>query len=252
MPVPVPVPVSQVLLRQNDFLQWSELEQKEIVKNDYMLTDQIGRRLYDVMERGAFLRRERGANRLRQYSLDNAYVFSRHGHGRTGLFGGCMMGRLYGLAPHVVIERGQRCHDTRVSMDSRDPSALPISTPTMPSQTRQVKHVLSLTEPIYGTLDRRDDDDFLVVREQARGKGCRVEPDPPKYSSSSLRVQAMMDGVPLDILKESSGVGRQRKFHSEYEKVRERKYQKRVIEPIMAARRDAAKNVKKSTLLVKK
>ena len=117
---------------------------------------------------------------------------------------------------------------------------------------RQVKHVLSLTEPIYGTLDRRDDEDFLSVRKQVRGKGCRVEPEPSMYSSSSLRVQAMMDGVPLDVVRESSGVGVPRKYHPEYKNVKERKYQQRVIEPIMEARRNAAKNAKKNTLLKRK
>ena len=53
--------------------------------------------------------------RARQVLRDGGsmYIFSMHGHGRVGIIGGCLLGRLYGLHANEVLSRIQRYHDTR-------------------------------------------------------------------------------------------------------------------------------------------
>ena len=222
------------MLHENDYEIWDELNSVHITRNDFFVFDPLGRPLYNVMERAAFLRRERAVGRLPTYDLANMYMFSREGHGRTGILGGCMMGRLYGFPPQVVLERLQLCHDVRTSMAERPQDALPISTPKMVSQTRQVHEILSETEAIYGSNDRRDSADFLQQRDPVRGLGCKTEPEPPKYTSTSLKVQAMMDGVPLDVLQQHYGHGREKIWHPHYEKIKEKSHYDRVIAPRLA------------------
>ena len=45
---------------------------------------------------------------------ERLYIFSEHGHGRAGLVGACLVGRLYGMEVSDALELVQRTHDTRI------------------------------------------------------------------------------------------------------------------------------------------
>ena len=78
--------------------------------------DQLGRREYDVMEQVKFLRTSRAVDSLKHHNSANMYIFSKNGHGRTGIVGASLLGRLYGLSVPDVMEMNQRLHDVRATM----------------------------------------------------------------------------------------------------------------------------------------
>ena len=168
------------------------------------------------MEQVKFLRSSRAVDSLKHHSSDNCYIFSKNGHGRTGIIGGCMLGRLYGTSVPDTFEMNQRLHDVRQSMQDRPPH-LQISTPQLPAQRQQIELMLSKTEPIYKPIERRDDTDFHMFRTQQRGMGIPLV-HKSMYPSASVAVQAAIDGTPLEVARRHRGVGVDRIYYERYEK----------------------------------
>jgi hypothetical protein len=59
---------------------------------------------------------------------ERLYIFSEHGHGRAGMVGACLLGRLYGITCADALELVQRSHDCRV--DQTLPAAMVLGMPT--------------------------------------------------------------------------------------------------------------------------
>jgi hypothetical protein len=185
------------VLRQNDVEKKSTKTREIYIFNEFLEVDKLGRRLYDVMERTEQLRRDRGINTMPKFNDENVYIFSKDGHGRSGLVGGAILGRLYvpiecfylgccvltvfcsfrryGVTPAEALERVQTYHDVRNSMQART-SKLKISSPGMINQSQQVRDVLAKTEPIYGGggTEIKDDDDFHQFHAIKRGTGVTL------------------------------------------------------------------------------
>lgn len=87
---------------------------------------------------------------------ENVYIYSLEGHGRIGLIGAILLGRLYGLTPFDALYRVQAAHDSAISEANR---AVPIHCPQLPIQNQLVKDVLQQTDSVYdGTTQRTNTD----------------------------------------------------------------------------------------------
>jgi len=95
------------------------------------------------------------------------------GRGRTGLLSALLLGRLYGLTSHESLERAQRCHDCKRSVQNI-PSTRSTSSPEAMCQIRLVQQILSYTDTIYETILIEGDDNYHVVRHQKRGVSVQI------------------------------------------------------------------------------
>ena len=129
------------------------------VRNDFLEEDAVGRRIYDVLEQAKMLRKIRDVNSLKANDQDNLYIFSEEGHGRIGVIGGVLLGRIYGLTPAESVERIQRLHDIRPTMEGT-PGHLRMSCPKTLEQRRQLISLLNHTRPMLSDIERRDGKDF--------------------------------------------------------------------------------------------
>lgn len=104
----------------------------------------------------------------------NVFVFSRDGHGRTGLVGALLLGRLYGLTAREALERSQRVHDcqSRYQSDSTSSSSSTTMIPASPTSARQVALVRAAlavsTDAIYAPLARENPAEAFVSRRAAK------------------------------------------------------------------------------------
>jgi hypothetical protein len=203
------------ILRQNDYAGEDAYTSKVKVRNDFLEEDAVGRRVYDVLDQVKMLRTTRDVASLKANNQDNLYIFSEEGHGRSGVIAGALMGRIYGLTPAMVVERLQRLHDIRPSMDCL-PAHERISCPRTQEQRMQLCTLLEHTRPMLADVERRDGLDFSEMRQAARGMGI-PKLLPSQYASASVRVQAAMDGTPLELVKSHRGVGVPRIHYADYE-----------------------------------
>jgi hypothetical protein len=203
------------ILKQNDYTGEDQYTSKAKIRNDFLEEDAVGRRIYDVLDQVKMLRTTRDVNALKANDQDNLYLFSEEGHGRAGVIGGLLLGRIYGLTPAMVVERMQRLHDIRPSMD-RLPAHERVSHPRTQEQRSQLVALLEHSRPMLSDVERRDDLDFSEMRSAARGMGI-PKLLPSDYASSSVRVQAAMDGTPLELVKAHRGVGVPRTHYVDYE-----------------------------------
>ena len=89
----------------------------------------------------------------------NCYVFSKTGHGRAGVAGACLLGRLYGYSQDDALIIMQRLHATRADMQSRMGTGqrarmAPIQCPKSHNQRMLVREVLSRNDEIYQGVAR--------------------------------------------------------------------------------------------------
>ncbi|OWZ21181.1 hypothetical protein PHMEG_0004298 [Phytophthora megakarya] len=103
----------------------------------------------------------------------NLYIFSRLGHGRTGLVAALLLGRVYGIASSEALERTQRVHDCQ---RPGTPRGVSFSSPTTTSQLAFVRRALACSmDPIYVPLVLENSvTGFCSTRAQRRG--LLVEP----------------------------------------------------------------------------
>ncbi|RLN32774.1 hypothetical protein BBJ28_00013839 [Nothophytophthora sp. Chile5] len=95
----------------------------------------------------------------------NLYVFSRLGHGRTGLIAALLLGRVYGITASEALERAQRLHDCQ------RPSGSSFCSPTAATQVAFVRRVLADSmDAIYAPLVLENSTaGFQSTRMQRRG-----------------------------------------------------------------------------------
>ncbi|KAK1945582.1 hypothetical protein P3T76_002630 [Phytophthora citrophthora] len=105
-------------------------------------------------------------SRLR--SGKNMYIFSRFGHGRTGLMSALLLGRVYGITSSEALERSQRVHDCQ---RPGAPRGLSFCSPTTAPQLAFVRRALAHSmDPIYVPLVLENSTEkFRSTRVQQRG-----------------------------------------------------------------------------------
>ncbi|KAE9341892.1 hypothetical protein PF008_g10414 [Phytophthora fragariae] len=97
----------------------------------------------------------------------NIYVFSRLGHGRTGLVSALLLGRVYGIPASEALERAQRTHDCQ---RPGAPRGLSFCSPTTASQSTFVRRTLARwMDPIYAPIVLENSEGFRSTRMQQRG-----------------------------------------------------------------------------------
>eukprot|EP00644_Phytophthora_capsici_P004630 jgi/Phyca11/545924/estExt2_Genewise1Plus.C_PHYCAscaffold_190332 len=98
----------------------------------------------------------------------NMYIFSRFGHGRTGLMSALLLGRVYGITASEALERAQRVHDCQ---RPGAPRGLSFCSPTTALQLAFVRRALALSmDPIYVPLVLENTEEkFRSTRVQQRG-----------------------------------------------------------------------------------
>ncbi len=89
----------------------------------------------------------------------NVYIFSEEGHGRAGVLGACLLGRLYGYTQDEALRRMQRIHDSRQDMQSRIGKSqrnrmAPIQCPRTKQQRMLIREVLAKNDQIYRDIAR--------------------------------------------------------------------------------------------------
>ncbi|KAL3668951.1 hypothetical protein V7S43_006239 [Phytophthora oleae] len=105
---------------------------------------------------------------LRLRSGKNMYIFSRLGHGRTGLVSALLLGRVYGITASEALERAQRVHDCQ---RPGAPRGLSFCSPTTAPQLAFVRRTLARSmDPIYVPLVLENSGEkFRSTRVQQRG-----------------------------------------------------------------------------------
>uniref|UniRef100_H3GJU5 Tyrosine specific protein phosphatases domain-containing protein n=1 Tax=Phytophthora ramorum TaxID=164328 RepID=H3GJU5_PHYRM len=105
---------------------------------------------------------------LRLREGKNLYLFSRLGHGRTGLVSALLLGRVYGITASEALERAQRTHDCQ---RPEAPRGLSFCSPTTAPQIAFVRRVLARSmDPIYVPLVLENSaEGFRSTRVQQRG-----------------------------------------------------------------------------------
>ncbi|KAG7389113.1 hypothetical protein PHYPSEUDO_011091 [Phytophthora pseudosyringae] len=98
----------------------------------------------------------------------NLYLFSRLGHGRTGLVSALLLGRLYGITASEALERAQRAHDCQ---RPGAPRGLSFCSPTTAPQLTFVRRALARSmDPLYVPLVLENSaQGFRSTRVQQRG-----------------------------------------------------------------------------------
>lgn len=98
----------------------------------------------------------------------NLYIFSRLGHGRTGLVAALLLGRLYGITAADALERAQAVHDCR---RPHAPRGVSFCSPSTALQLYFVRHALArYVDPIYVPLMLENTNErFCSTRVQQRG-----------------------------------------------------------------------------------
>ena len=102
---------------------------------------------------------------------ERVYLFDRLGHGRVGLLGAIILGRIYGCTAEEALFRVQMYHDAKVSVKISNRS---YSCPQTVDQVAQVRTVLARGDAAYGSLVMKGDDATVVydvkVRSAARSE----------------------------------------------------------------------------------
>lgn len=97
----------------------------------------------------------------------NIYVFSRLGHGRTGIVSALLLGRVYGITASEALERAQRTHDCQ---RPGAPRGLSFCSPTTAPQLTFVRRTLARwMDPIYAPIVLENSEGFRSTRVQQRG-----------------------------------------------------------------------------------
>ncbi|KAG6586892.1 map kinase phosphatase [Phytophthora cinnamomi] len=97
----------------------------------------------------------------------NIYIFSRLGHGRTGIVSALLLGRVYGIAASEALERAQRTHDCQ---RPGAPRGLSFCSPTTAPQLTFVRRTLARwMDPIYVPIVLENSEGFRSTRVQQRG-----------------------------------------------------------------------------------
>ncbi|KAG3088878.1 hypothetical protein PI124_g5058 [Phytophthora idaei] len=98
----------------------------------------------------------------------NLYIFSRLGHGRTGLVSALLLGRVYGITASEALERVQAVHDCQ---RPGAPRGLSFCSPTTAPQLAFVRRALARSmDPIYVPLVLENSGEgFRLTRVQQRG-----------------------------------------------------------------------------------
>ena len=96
---------------------------------------------------------------LKMREGSNVYIFSEEGHGRAGVLGACLLGRLYGYTQDEALRRMQRIHDSRQDMQSRIGKSqrnrmAPIQCPRTKQQRMLIREVLAKNDQIYRDIAR--------------------------------------------------------------------------------------------------
>lgn len=98
----------------------------------------------------------------------NLFLYSREGHGRVGMVGAMLVGRLYGFKPLEALTRIQQSHDCMLSEEKRP---VPLSCPQLPAQRSLVAQVVAHTnKPFQGVTWRSHSDPENLTDETHRPK----------------------------------------------------------------------------------
>jgi hypothetical protein len=103
------------------------------------------------------------------------YLYSREGHGRVGLFAGCILGRLYGLKPYDTLWRIQACHDCMKCEETRKVRA---NCPQLGIQKRLLEEVLTHTGRVLDgvRLNAHTDPETYVEEKRYSKRGTKYGP----------------------------------------------------------------------------
>lgn len=103
------------------------------------------------------------------------YLYSREGHGRVGLFSGCLLGRLYGLKPYDTLWRIQACHDC---MKSEGDRKVRVNCPQLGIQKRLLEEVLIHTGRVFDgvRLNAHTDPETYVEEKRYSKRGTKHGP----------------------------------------------------------------------------
>ena len=103
------------------------------------------------------------------------YLYSREGHGRVGLFAGCLLGRLYGLKPYDALWRIQACHDCMKCEENRKVRA---NCPQLGIQKRLVEEVLIHTGRVLDGVrwNAHTDPETYVEEKRYSKRGTKYGP----------------------------------------------------------------------------
>ncbi|GMH94133.1 hypothetical protein TrST_g4019 [Triparma strigata] len=90
---------------------------------------------------------------------ERIFIFDRLGHGRVGLLGAILLGRIYGCTAEEALFRVQMYHDSKVSVKISNRS---YSCPQTVDQVAQVRAVLARGDAAYGSLVMKGEDATIV------------------------------------------------------------------------------------------
>ena len=127
---------------------------------------------------------------------EKIYLFSRLGHGRVGLVGACLLGRIYGCKAEEALFRVQMYHDSKVSVKMSNRA---FSSPQTVDQVSQVRRVLSLGQGCYTNLIVKGEDAMVVYNIKRRvgvpklGKGEIIEIDLDKMDLENIGEERELD-----------------------------------------------------------
>ena len=93
------------------------------------------------------------------------YIFDRLGHGRVGILGAILLGRIYGCTAEEALFRIQMYHDSKVSVQLSNRS---YSCPQTVDQVAQVRQVLSLDAGMYSSLVMKSEDATITFEVKRR------------------------------------------------------------------------------------
>jgi len=127
---------------------------------------------------------------------EKMYIFSRLGHGRVGLVGACLLGRIYGCKAEEALFRVQMYHDSKVSVKMSNRA---FSCPQTVDQVAQVRRILSLGQGCYSKLVVKGNDAMVVYNVKRRvgvpkiGKGEIIEIDHDAMDLEAIGQEAELD-----------------------------------------------------------
>ena len=114
----------------------------------------------------------------------NIFLYSREGHGRVGMVGAMLVGRLYGFKPFDALTRIQQSHDCMTSEEKRP---VPLSCPQLPAQRSLVAQVIAHTnKPFQGVTWRSHSDPEHNADEVHRPKPGVGKGMPITHTTSSV------------------------------------------------------------------
>ncbi|CEG45301.1 map kinase phosphatase [Plasmopara halstedii] len=150
----------------------------------------------------------------------NLYIFSQHGHGRTGLVSALLLGRIYGITASEALNRAQAVHDCRRPVA---PPGLSLCSPSTPIQQFFVRRALAYyMDPIYAQLVLENTSGgFRSTRVQQRGLLAETYMNDDGFMISAIADDSARERELLDLKRlERIAVSEAAEFQRELRKQR--------------------------------